>query len=87
MIKITNLLPYIRNLKNPICINCIHFIEYKSQDLYDYHYNNHNKNYGSCSKFGIKNLVTGEIEYDKALNCRNDKNKCGIDGKFFVEKK
>ena len=84
--KLTGLVSYIRNLKNPICINCIHFIEYKSNDLYDYHYN-YSKFYGSCSKFGNKNIVTGEIEYDKAFICRNDKNKCGIDGKFFVEKK
>jgi hypothetical protein len=65
----------------------IHFIEYNSKDPYVNHYNDYSYKFGSCSKFGKKNLVTGKIEYDQALICRNDENKCGIYDKFFIEKK
>ena len=27
-------------------------------------------------KFGDKNIVTGEIRYNSAINCRNDETKC-----------
>ena len=74
---------FINNLKTPICVRCSHFIE-------------HNNNYtrgtypintlGNCSKFGKKNLVTGKIEYDSALKCREDINKCGKDAMFFLKK-
>ena len=66
------------------CINCIHFIEHKTNYPYDDPPND--KLYGKCSKFGTNNLITGEIEYDFALNSRNNQTKCGIYGKFFKEK-
>lgn len=74
----------IKNISKPVCINCIHFIEHKTNYPYDDPPND--KLYGKCSKFGTNNLITGEIEYDFALNSRNNQTKCGIDGKFFKEK-
>ena len=32
-------------------------------------------------------MITGEIEYDFALDARNTQTKCGIDGEFFLYKK
>jgi hypothetical protein len=37
--------------------------------------------------FGDKNIVTEEITYDYANNCRDDENKCGINGVYFNEEK
>jgi hypothetical protein len=36
-----------------------------------------------CEKFGTKDIVSDEIDYDFASYCRNDEDKCGKDGKFF----
>jgi hypothetical protein len=36
-----------------------------------------------CAKFGAKHLVTGQIEYDFAIHCRENKDKCGKEGILF----
>ena len=71
---------YIKYIKSPICVNCIHYIEYKKN--YPWHEIPNNR-YGICAKFGSKHLITGEIKYELASVCRQDKTKCGEDGEYF----
>jgi hypothetical protein len=62
-------------------VNCIHYIYYKP----DYPWREISTNrQGICAKFGSKNLVTGEVKYEFASVCREDKHKCGEDGAFFI---
>ena len=69
---------FIKNSDLPSCLNCVHFIIPKTKDLDDYDF------YSRCKKFGKKNLITGEIEYDLARNCRKDGEKCGYSGKEYI---
>ena len=73
---------HIKNLKTPICINCVNFIapnnNYPWDDIPD-------EEYGKCSKFGLRGLVTGKLHYDYAFINRKDKTKCGEEGIFFEE--
>ena len=39
-----------------------------------------------CNKFGIKNLLSGEIEYETAIRCRYDKSMCSEKAIYFSEK-
>ena len=55
---------FIQNSADPICITCKHFIT-KTK---------------SCSIFGKKDVVTGNIIYQNALICRNDLDQCGPSG-------
>lgn len=67
------------------CVNCLNYVNYKytypQDELYEY-----KKIEGSCGLYGNQNLVTGEIKYDNALICRQDKSKCGEKGIFFIER-
>jgi len=36
-----------------------------------------------CQKFGEKNIITDEIQYDFVSTCRKDEEKCGLEGKAF----
>jgi len=72
---------FVKNIKNPIYVNCIHYIEHKYYNPYEL-----NKKLGHCAKFGTRNLVTGNIEYDDAILCRIYDDKCGISGKLFIPK-
>jgi len=65
---------FIRNKKIPICSKCLHFIEHTNNYPYDSIPSNE---YGKCKKFGEVNMITGNIEYDLATDCRLDNNKCG----------
>ena len=77
---------FVKNIKNPICVNCMNFMEQKFINPYDEIYGNNNTTFGKCSKFGTQNLVTGDIEYDNALHCRKYDHKCGETGKYFIPK-
>lgn len=68
----------------PICVNCLHFIEGKTNYPYDSLPNNSTN--GKCKKFGEINVVTGEIDYDFAKYCRKDETKCGKIGTKYTEK-
>ena len=68
----------IKNINNPICKSCVHFIEHQNNN-----YSNGQDVLGNCSLFGEKNLVTGEIKYDYAFYCRKDFEQCGEHGEFF----
>jgi hypothetical protein len=68
---------FIKNNDLPCCVNCIHFTENK---------NNYVNSLGKCKLFGVKNIVSCEIDNELASVCRQDKNKCGPRGKYFQEK-
>jgi hypothetical protein len=67
---------FIRNSKLPICSRCIFYqetiINKKKQIL--------------CTKFGVKNIVSGSIVYDNVLESRLDNDKCGEKGEHYIEK-
>ena len=67
---------FIKNKNSKLCINCIHFIEDKTNYQDD-------TLYGRCKMFGEQNIIIGEIKHDFASLCRYDNTKCGIDGKYF----
>ena len=66
------------------CINCVHYIKYKynypEDELYDF-----KTRTGNCAVFGKQHLVTGIIDYDDALSCRTNEQKCGKNGTFFIK--
>jgi hypothetical protein len=72
---------FIKNSSIPSCINCIYFI--KDQSNYPYEPVPNDKKNGKCKMFGCKDMITGEIEYDYAFECRVNEDKCGISGKKF----
>lgn len=68
-----------------VCINCLHYMNYKYTDPFDEIYSNKSRS-GNCALFGKLHLVTGEIEYDSALECRLNELKCGKKGLFYIQK-
>jgi hypothetical protein len=70
----------IKNINFPSCKNCIY-----------YKPNRYNNDFTSllnkCENFGEKNIITDEITYNYADSCRSDENKCGKEGKYFIEEK
>jgi hypothetical protein len=66
---------YIKNKDLPICKNCRFFIPHKIPE--------HQTTLSRCSKFGEKDIVSGEINYDFADFCRNNSMKCGKSGIHF----
>lgn len=77
-------------IKKPInlCVNCVYYMNYRytnPYDEYDEIYSNKSKS-GNCALFGKQNLVTGEIDYDTALECRLNELKCGKKGLFYIQK-
>jgi len=67
----------IRNKNLPSCINC------KFSKKYIYSSNK----FLECKKFGEKDIITDKVSYDFADYCRNDEQKCGIEGKYYEEDK
>ena len=67
----------IKNINVPSCRNCIH---YKPQILHEF-----SSPYSKCDYFGSKDINTDYISYDYADLCRNDENKCGLEGKYFEQ--
>ena len=76
---------FIRNRELPICSNCLYFIQH-SKNYPPYDTTPSNKEYGRCNKFGEVNLITGDIEYDLAQNCRLNVSKCGNYGSEYTKK-
>ena len=67
---------FIKNNKLPTCSSCIFYQENivnKKKDIL-------------CTKFGIKNIISGSITYDKVYNARLDNDKCGEKGEHYTEK-
>ena len=68
----------IKNIDVPACRNCIH---YKPSILYD----DYDSPFTKCKYFGEKNIKSNEITYKYADLCRENENKCGLNGKYFEE--
>lgn len=69
-------------IRNNVCGNCLY---YKERVQFDS--SNKTSYISICRKFGVVNLETGYIDFEKTIQCRNDENKCGINGDYFEEKK
>ena len=69
-----HLRPIILHDTVPTCSNCIHFIPDRSFVYL-----------GKCKMRGEKGLVDGHIVYEYAEKMRNDNNKCGISGAYYIE--
>ena len=65
----------IKNIDVPACRNCMY---YKPST-----YNDFSSGLNRCEKFGTKDIVSDQIDYDFATFCRNDEDKCGKEGKYF----
>ncbi len=68
-----------------LCVNCVHYMQYK----YDYPHDElyaYKTKIGNCALFGKKHLVTGEIDYENAFECRINESKCGKKGQFYIQK-
>lgn len=66
---------FIKTNRN-ICIKCSHFskpFNRLASEALD----------GKCKLFGTQNVVTGELEYDYAFECRRNILKCGMEAKFY----
>jgi hypothetical protein len=72
---------FIKNKDFKPCVSCIHFIEDTSNYPYDLSANN--EKYGKCKLFGEHNLISGNVKHDYAIWCRQNVNKCGIEGKHY----
>jgi hypothetical protein len=59
---------FIKNTGLPICIKC----------------NNYNKIMKTCEKFGVVDIVSGEISYLSANECRTSNALCDMSGIFFT---
>jgi hypothetical protein len=46
-------------------------------------YNDFSYGLNRCEKFGTKDIVSDQIDYDFATFSRNDEDKCGKEGKYF----
>lgn len=64
--------PFIRDMEKPSCIECIHYKSDYGTSILD-----------QCTKFGAKDLHTGDILFDYADSVRRDESKCGKVGKYF----
>ena len=69
----------IQNMNIPSCVNCIH---YKPLFSFDY-----SSTLSKCDYFGKKNIQTDIISYDYADICRDTEDKCGLEGKYFIQDK
>jgi len=66
----------IRNKNLPTCSSCIFYEE-----------NIINKKKGVlCTKFGVKNIISGSITYNTVIESRFDNDKCGEKGEHYMEK-
>lgn len=70
----------IKNGHFPACKNCIHY----RPSIFS---NDYTSTFSKCANFGNKDVITDNIDYDFADLCRNDKYKCGLEGKYFEKDK
>ena len=69
---------FIINNDKPTCKNCIYFKEHPDP------YNKYNL--GTCTLFGLKDNISGNIIYDYASTCRVSHTLCGKSGEYYIEK-
>jgi len=67
----------IENGAYPLCKNCIYYRPNPLDILTQYQY-------GKCTKYGTKEVVSGYICYDFADLCRRYEEKCGKTGKDYI---
>lgn len=75
----------IQNSDRPLCQKCFYFypvsknnnLEEKEDIIYER---------SKCIKYGIRDIVSGEVSYESAHNMRQSEFKCGLGGKSFEEK-
>jgi len=67
---------FIENYEFPECKSCKYF-EPRTTD------SEFAGQFSRCTKFGKKDKITGEIDYNYADLNRNDENKCGIKGRYY----
>ena len=68
----------IKNGDLPVCKEC----RFYRSSLYNFY----DPALARCHKFGRKDIITGYITYDYADLCREDQEKCGKEGKAYLEK-
>ena len=73
---------FIKNIHAPICKNCLFYVNNKKQPSSAW--DDTPTRYGHCKRFGIRNIITGEVEYEYATVARQNRDKCGQEGKYFV---
>jgi hypothetical protein len=62
---------FIKNSRLPVCLTCDYFKQLK---------------YGTCTKFGEKNVINGKVSYVMADISRANENMCGQSGVYFEKK-
>jgi hypothetical protein len=76
IMKSLSMVKVIKNINVPACRNCIYYKPFiYNSDFVGLH--------SECYRFGVKDIVTNKITYDLTNSCRNDKNKCGYNGKYY----
>ena len=75
---------FIRNAYLPICVNCKHYIP--NQHIVNGNIIIQKDDYGKCKKYATVNLVSRIIDFDYASICRDNPNKCGSNGLYYLEK-
>ena len=63
----------------PPCITCKHLMLDELEPL--------NKMKMKCAKFAIHCRITGSIEYENAMDCRNNIKQCGDIGFYYENRK
>ena len=81
MIKQINKIVLNNNLKS--CVNCVFFTRQKPRKIYELPKDI--IHLSKCTKFGTKNLVSGEIDYEYANKIRSLNNFCGKFAKHFIQ--
>ena len=71
----TRILSHIKDADAPFCANCKFYKPSSYSEFYS--------DTAKCVKFGNKDIYTGDIHYDYVSECRLNKGKCGLEGKFF----
>ena len=70
-VAFTNAFVNVHNIDKPVCKDCKYF---KCDSIYkDYQY-------GCCTKFSYKNLISGKIYFEDIKKARDQ---CGVDGTFY----
>lgn len=67
--------PQIKNEDVPICAECIHYKDVAGKPWAS-----------MCTKFGIRDIITGLVEFETAKNSRLYGYMCGNKGTFFKPK-
>ena len=73
---------YIKHFSLPVCKDCVYYRPHQEK-LDPFKSGDQDK----CMKYGEKNVVTGEINYQYADIVRKQDLQCGLTGKHFIKKK